>query len=97
MRVLFLVTGLFPLSLAVVCGIPLLVDLLNDLCLHLRIFELGELVNGDCESLLLRATLELRIDCKCVVESRQICVVFPLGSSEEGRVKDLSKDVALKE
>ena len=97
MRVLFLVTGLFPLSLAVVCGIPLLVDLLNDLCLHLRIFELGELINGDCEGLLLRATLELRVDCQGVVESRQICVVFPLGSSEEGRVKDLSKDVALKE
>jgi hypothetical protein len=32
-----------------------------------------------------------------VVEGSQICVVFALGCTEEGRVKDLGKDVALKE
>lgn len=97
MRVLLLVAGLLPLGLAVASGLPLLVELLYDLCLHLGVLQLGELVNGDSEGLLLRAALELRVDCQGVVEGRQICVVFPLGCSEEGRVKDLGKDVALKE
>ena len=97
MRVLLLVAGLLPLGLAVACRLPLLVELLHDLCLHLGVLQLGELVDGDCEGLLLRAALELRVDCQGVVEGRQVCVVFALGCSEEGRVKDLGKDVALKE
>ena len=97
MRVLLLVAGLHPLGLAALCRLPLLAELVHDLSLHLGVLELGELVNSDGESLLLRAALELRVDRQRVVEGCQIRVVFTLGRSEEGRVKDLGKDVALKE
>ena len=97
MRVLLLVAGLHPLGLAAVCRLLLLAELVHDLFLHLGVLKLREFLNSDGEGLLLRAALELRVDCQRVVEGRQIRVVFALGCSEEGWVIDLGKDVALKE
>jgi hypothetical protein len=96
-RVLLLVAGLHPLGLAAVCRLPLLAELFHDLSLHLGVLELRELVDSDGEGFLFRAALKLRVDCQGVVEGRQIRVFFALGRSEEGRIKDLGKDVALKE